>query len=558
MKSTRRSCRNRPDIFCYICGEYTLVPYRNPVTTFIKKTYHAYFGMKVGDQDKSWAPHMVCKSCTECLRQWSKGKKTSLKFGIPMVWREPRNHVSDCYFCAIDVTGINRKNRKILKYPDLESARRPVAHSDECPVPIYEILSEDSDNDSTASQESQEDEESDFSDDTPHPFSQNELNDLVRDLNLSKSSAELLASRLKEKSLLSHGTRITFYRNRHQEFLHFFFEEKDLVYCTDIVYLLQKLGVPHYEPQDWRLFIDSCKRSFKCVLLHNGNQLASVPLAHSTSLKEIYDSVKYVLEKISYCQHEWQICVDLKMVNVLLGQQSGFTKYPCFLCMWDSRDRSQHYIKKDWPARDEMVPGRSNNIVNNPLVDRHKILLPPLHIKLGLIKQFTKALDKDGSCFSYLCHVFPGLSIEKLKAGIFDGPQVRQLIRDPEFEKSMTTLELEAWKAFVLVVKNFLGNNKASNYEELITNMLYAFKNLGCNMSIKMHYLFSHINRFPENLGAMSDEQGERFHQDIKEMETRYQGRWDAAMMADYCWTLKRDIPSAVHSRKSKKRKFIS
>ena len=170
-----------------------------------------------------------------------------------------------------------------------------------------------------------------------------------------------------------------------------------------------------------------------------------------------------------------------------------------------------------------MVPGRSNNIINNPLVDRHKILFPPLHIKLGLIKQFTKNLDKDGGCFSYLCHVFPGLSIEKLKGGTFDGPQVRKCIRDPEFEKSMT--KLEAWKAFVLVVKNFLGNNKASNYEELITNMLYAFKNLGCNMSIKMHYLFSHVDRFPENFGAMSDEQEERFHQDIKEMETRYQGR---------------------------------
>ena len=77
-------------------------------------------------------------------------------------------------------------------------------------------------------------------------------------------------------------------------------------------------------------------------------------------------------------------------------------------------------------------------------------------------------------------------------------------------------------------------------------------------MSVKMHYLFSHIDRFPENLGAMSGEQGERFHQDIKEMETRYQGRWDAAMMADYCWTLKRDIPSAVQSRISEKRKFIS
>ena len=48
--------------------------------------------------------------------------------------------------------------------------------------------------------------------------------------------------------------------------------------------------------------------------------------------------------------------------------------------------------------------------------------------------------------------------MEKLKAGIFDGPQIRQLIRDPEFENSMNEVELEAWQAFVQVVKNFLSN----------------------------------------------------------------------------------------------------
>jgi len=53
---------------------------------------------------------------------------------VKKVWREPANHVTDCYFCAVDVTGINRKNRSNLKYPDLESARRPVAHCDEIPV----------------------------------------------------------------------------------------------------------------------------------------------------------------------------------------------------------------------------------------------------------------------------------------------------------------------------------------------------------------------------------------------------------------------------------------
>ena len=127
-----------------------------------------------------------------------------------MVRREPKNHVSDCYFCAIDVTGINRKNRKVLKYPDLESARRSVAHSDECPVPVYVMLFDDSDNGSTPAQESQEDEKTDFSNDRPHPFSQNELNDLVCHLNLSKSSSELLASISKEKKnfcVMARGSR---------------------------------------------------------------------------------------------------------------------------------------------------------------------------------------------------------------------------------------------------------------------------------------------------------------------------------------------------------------
>ena len=68
--------------------------------------------------------------------------------------------------------------------------------------------------------------------------------------------------------------------------------------------------------------------------------------------------------------------------------------------MWASRDTAQHYTKKDWLEREELVPCRARNVINNPLVDRDKILFPPLYIKLGLIKQFTIALDKDGACFT--------------------------------------------------------------------------------------------------------------------------------------------------------------
>ena len=244
------------------------------------------------------------------------------------------------------------------------------------------------------------------------------------------------------------------------------------------------------------------------------------------------------------------------MVIFLLGQQSGFIKYPCILCMWDGRDTAQHYEKKGWPVRQELVPCRAENIINNSLVDRDRIVFPPLHVKFGVIKQFTKVLDKNGSCFTYLCRTFPGVTIEKLKAGAFDGPQIRQLIRDRNFEESMNRTELKTWSSFVLVVKNFLGNIKALNYADLVSNMLIAFKNLGCNMSIKMHYLFSHMDRFPENLGLMSNEQGERFHHEIKEMESRYQGRWDAVMMADYCWILRRDLSTIQYSWTSTKRKF--
>ena len=110
-----------------------------------------------------------------------------------------------------------------------------------------------------------------------------------------------------------------------------------------------------------------------CVLLHNDNQFASVPLAHSTTLKEQHEAIKYVLEKISCGQHKWLIYVDLKMVNFLLGQQSGFTKYPCFLCLWDSRDR-------EWPVCEELALCRARNVINEPIVDRERTLFPPLHI----------------------------------------------------------------------------------------------------------------------------------------------------------------------------------
>ena len=184
------------------------------------------------------------------------------------------------------------------------------------------------------------------------------------------------------------------------------------------------------------------------------------------------------------------------------------------------------------------------------MVDPTKILLPPLHIKLGLKKQFVKSLNKQGDCFRYLGNKFPSISDAKLKAGIFDGPQIRKLLNDDKFTDSINDRERAVWISFKEVVENFLGNFKSENYEKIVKNKLQTFQEQGCLMSIKLHFLHSLLEHFPGNLGDYSEEQGERIHQYIKEMERHYQGRWDEHMMADFCWLLKRDV--AGESKKKK------
>ena len=67
--------------------------------------------------------------------------------------------------------------------------------------------------------------------------------------------------------------------------------------------------------------------------------------------------------------------------------------------------------------------------------------------------------------------------------------------------------------------------------------LLQKLHDLGCNMSLKIHFLHSHLDFLPKNCGAVSIKHGERFHQDIAPMERRYQGSWDESMFADYYWT---------------------
>jgi hypothetical protein len=117
----------------------------------------------------------------------------------------------------------------------------------------------------------------------------------------------------------------------------------------------------------------------------------------------------------------------------------------------------------------------------------------------------------------------------------------------------MTEVEREVWIGFRSVATKFLGNKKEPDYVTIVENMLEKFS-LGVLNELKNSFFEFALGLFSKILGAVSE--GERFHQDIKKMEKRYQGRWNVNMMRDYCWTRHREIPETSHKRKSKIHSF--
>ena len=56
-----------PDAFYYICGKFTTIKSRLSITDFIKKVHHTYFGVKLGEQDKTYDPHIASSNCKSAL-----------------------------------------------------------------------------------------------------------------------------------------------------------------------------------------------------------------------------------------------------------------------------------------------------------------------------------------------------------------------------------------------------------------------------------------------------------------------------------------------------------
>lgn len=256
----------------------------------------------------------------------------------------------------------------------------------------------------------------------PSVISQEHLDSIVRKLNLSHNYAMVLASELKSVSVLAPGVKITAYKHRQDRYMPYFLlsEDATYAYCHDIPGLMKEMGLSKYDPAKWRLFIDASTRSMKVVLLFENSSIKPVPIMYAVGMNESYETMKLILDRINYDVHNWRVNCDFKVLTLLAGMQTGYTKYCCVFCKWDSRAKCNHYEKRDWPPRDTQVLGQFN-VINPPLISLEKIILPDLHIKLGIVKNFIKRLVRaDEDVLPYLKNnVFPKLSIEKIREGNF-------------------------------------------------------------------------------------------------------------------------------------------
>ena len=115
-----------------------------------------------------------------------------------------------------------------------------------------------------------------------------------------------------------------------------------------------------------------------------------------------------------------------------------------------------------------------------------------------VFKQFATGLRKDSPAFEFLHEHFPELPDAKIKKGVFAGHQIQKLILNDMFDKTLYETELAAWKSFkqVPVCLSFFGFHKLDEFKDVVADLLCNYLIMGCKMSLKVHFLRSHLPFF--------------------------------------------------------------
>jgi len=118
-------CKNDPNIFCYVCGEFVVKKNRRKINDKVKSMYEECFGSKILGETIEWVPNCICEACCIMFTRWLQNKdKSKLLFSVPVRWSKPQSK-KDCYFCQTNVEGIRQSSRRTIVYPNVKSVLKP-------------------------------------------------------------------------------------------------------------------------------------------------------------------------------------------------------------------------------------------------------------------------------------------------------------------------------------------------------------------------------------------------------------------------------------------------
>lgn len=200
------NCSKNSNQFCYVCTKFVPPKNRVNIAPAIKLLYRKTFADEICDQNIAWVPHIICSACKVMLYRPEK----NVQFVRPAIWSCPESE-EDCYFCQNDTTGYNSLNKQAFPYRQVRSVILPVEKPIYSEQPGTSTAADNLENidlqEEYVSSSSADNDQSDTDDGSPgvpgvsQRWNQQEVNDLVRELNLPKDGAEYLAVALKKRDI---------------------------------------------------------------------------------------------------------------------------------------------------------------------------------------------------------------------------------------------------------------------------------------------------------------------------------------------------------------------
>lgn len=141
---------------------------------------------------------------------------------------------------------------------------------------------------------------------------------------------------------------------------------------------------------------------------------------------------------------------------------------------------------------------------------QRKIFVCYFCTKKGLIKNFVKKVDKAINLFRFWKLNFLLLVRSKSSKEFLGVPRLSNFLKIRRLLN--TKIVKQDWFAFQNLCENFLDSKKIYDYISNVKEWLSVYKAIGCNMSLKMHFLYSHQDFFPGKLGAVIDKHEGWFH----------------------------------------------